>query len=156
MLLNRIRQYIDSDELTAEQRAVCHQAGSFGVCACPGSGKTRTTATLLALRLAQWDRRRAGIAALSFTNVAKDEIGAQLRRLGLDANPGWPHFLGTIDSFVNQEIFLPYGHTAMVCSRRPEVVHPNSPSYKWVGDELAIPSIAAGRKAALPFLHVPC
>jgi hypothetical protein len=136
MLLSRIRKYIDSDELTVEQRAVCHQAGNFVVCACPGSGKTRTTGTLLALRLAQWDRRRAGIAALSFTNVAKDEIGAQLRRLGFDANPGWPHFLGTIDSFVNQEIFLPYGHTAMTCSRRPEVVHPSSPSYRWVAEEL--------------------
>ena len=136
MLLNQIRNYIESDELTPEQRAVCCQAGSFVVCACPGSGKTRTTGTLLALRLADWYRRRAGIAALSFTNVAKNEIGAQLRKLGLDSNPGWPHFLGTIDSFVNQEVFLPYGHSVMNCSRRPEVVHPNSPSHRWVGDEL--------------------
>jgi len=35
-------------------------------------------------------------------------LSKQLRRLGLDSNPGWPHFLGTIDSFKNQELFLHY------------------------------------------------
>ena len=120
----RVLGYIQSSELADEQRAICMFDGQNAVVrACPGSGKTRTVGARFAYRMASWEDRRGGIAAISFTNVAWAEIGRQLFDLGLPSRPAWPHFLGTIDSFVNQFIFLPFGHAVMGCRRRPEIVH---------------------------------
>ncbi|MGO9566981.1 MAG: UvrD-helicase domain-containing protein [Desulfomonilaceae bacterium] len=132
-LLERLSAYIHSDELTDEQRAICRESGSFVVRACPGSGKTRTVGTRLAWRMAHWNRRRSGIAALSFTNVAWQEIGHYMHdTLGFPSSPPHPHFLGTIDSFVNSFILSPFGHVVMKCSRKPEVVHPASALHSFV------------------------
>ncbi|MFH1447882.1 MAG: ATP-dependent helicase, partial [Candidatus Micrarchaeota archaeon] len=135
-LIEKIRAYIESDQLTNEQRKVCCQSGKFAVRACPGSGKTKTVGTRLAWRMATWKSRNSGVAALSFTNVAYEEIGQQLKSLGLPIQPGWPHFLGTIDSFVNQFIFLPFGHIVMGCNRRPEVV--NDHNRAWVERNIVV------------------
>lgn len=121
--VDRLKEYIDSSAFTPEQRAVCYQDGSFVVRACPGSGKTRTTATRFAWKIANWRNRHSGVAALSFTNVAWKEISQQLVNLGLQGCPSWPHFLGTIDAFVNRYVFLPFGHIVMGCKSRPEIVH---------------------------------
>jgi len=128
----KIKRYIDN-VLSKEQAKVCQcQENHFVVYACPGSGKTKTVGTRFAWRMAHWENRRSGIAVLSFTNVAWLEIARQLQELGLPPRPSWPHFLGTIDSFVNQFIFLPFGHIVMGCNRRPEIVHNNN--IKWVND----------------------
>ena len=135
-LLDTLRSYIESSALTKEQREVCYRHGKFVVRACPGSGKTRTVGTRLAWRMANWTSRRSGIAALSFTNVAWGEVGEELLRLGMSARPAWPHFLGTLDSFVNQFVFLPFGHVVMGCSRRPEIVHDNNRA--WVDEHMRV------------------
>jgi hypothetical protein len=64
------------------------------------------------------------MAITSYTNVAKDELqrkvreGGRARRL-LSA----PHFVGTIDAFVNQYIFLPFGARYMdYTGGRPRLV----------------------------------
>ena len=109
-LLERLTSHISGNELTDQQRAICKESGSFVVQACPGSGKTRTVGTRLAWRIANWNSRRSGIAALSFTNVAWQEIGKYLHdTLALPTSPPHPHFLGTIDSFVNRFILAPFG-----------------------------------------------
>jgi superfamily I DNA/RNA helicase len=133
-LVEKLKSYIDSDAITPEQRAVCYRDGSFVVRACPGSGKTRTTATRFAWRTANWRSRHSGVAVLSFTNVAWKEIGQQLQVLGLSPSPPWPHFLGTIDAFVNRHIFLPFGHLVMGCKCRPEIVHEGNEL--WVDNHL--------------------
>ena len=132
--VDRLKEYIDSDALTPEQRDVCYRDASFVVRACPGSGKTRTAATRFAWRSANWQSRRSGMAVLSFTNVAWKEIGQYLAVLGLPRVPRWPHFLGTIDAFVNRHIFLPFGHTVMDCTRRPEIVHEGN--WGWVSTHI--------------------
>ena len=43
----------------------------------------------------------------------------------------YPHFLGTIDSFINRFIFLPFGHLAMKCKSRPVLV--GEPHGPWSG-----------------------
>jgi hypothetical protein len=87
--------------------------------------------------MANWNKRRAGIACISFTNVAWEEIGDYLQNtFGLPRRPHWPHFLGTIDSFVNQFIFLPFGHLVMGCNCRPEVTHPGAHNYSYAEDWL--------------------
>ena len=133
-LADALKVYIDSGSLTPEQRDVCYGTPNFVVRACPGSGKTRTTATRFAWRMANWHRRHSGVAVLSFTNIAWKEIGQQLRALGLPSVPPWPHFLGTIDAFVNRHIFLPFGHTVMGCRHRPEIVHDGN--RQWVSEHI--------------------
>jgi DNA helicase-2/ATP-dependent DNA helicase PcrA len=87
--------------------------------------------------MANWKKRRSGIACISFTNVAWKEIGNHLQdAFGLSRRPHWPHFLGTIDSFVNQFIFLPFGHLVMGCSCSPEVTHPGSHNYSYAEEWL--------------------
>ena len=125
-LATTVQAFIDDpDYLTPAQRKAVQSEGNFAVIACPGSGKTRTVGARLACRIANWQHRHSGVAALSFTNVAQDEIRRQLRELGVRAGAGVPHFLGTINSFVNRFVFLPFGHLVMAekpLRRRPNLI----------------------------------
>ncbi len=73
------------------------------VLAAPGSGKTWLVAE--AIRQALEQEPDNGIAALSFTNVAGEEIR---RAVGYEL--GHPHYVGTIDSFMYRYITRPFGH----------------------------------------------
>ncbi|ABC83039.1 UvrD-helicase domain-containing protein [Anaeromyxobacter dehalogenans] len=121
---------MSDDSLTHEQRAVVERRGRFTVRACPGSGKTFVVARLLAHRIREWKARHAGIAALSFTNVACEEVRRSLVALRCDAFGAYPHFLGTLDSFINSFVFLPFGHRVMGCAGRPAIV--GLPERPWV------------------------
>ncbi len=91
--------------------------------ACPGSGKTfSVTARLARLLKENKLNRHQGIAVLSFTNTACNEIKKGLREDWGINNVGYPHFIGTIDKFINDYIFLPFGHLEMKCNSRPEIV----------------------------------
>lgn len=81
---------------------------SVDVVACPGSGKTTVLLAklkLLADRMPLEDG--AGICVLSHTNVAVDEIK---RRLGeyADQLRGYPNYVGTIQSFIDRFVTVPY------------------------------------------------
>lgn len=125
-------------DLSEAQKLVVEKgAGCFGVRACPGSGKTFTVAARLARYLTSWEPRHAGVAALSFTNVAWEEIEAYLAdEFGLAVPIGYPHYLGTIDGFLNQFIFLPHGHRVLGCEKRPRMTGPpydmREPSTTWL------------------------
>lgn len=104
-----------------QRTIVFEKKGLFAVKACPGSGKTYTTAARLAHKLNNWQLSTRGIAVLSFTNVAWHEIRKMLdQNLGMTIN--FPHHLGTLDSFINKFIFLPFGHLIMGCGKRPILV----------------------------------
>lgn len=105
-----------------EQLAAIQRRGRFVLRACPGSGKTFTVARRIANRLSQWSQPHAGLAGLSFTNVACAEVEKSLSEVGLMGVNRYPHFLGTLDRFINTFIFLPFGHKVMGCSARPELV----------------------------------
>ena len=81
---------------------------STDVAACPGSGKT--TVLLAKLKLLA-DRmpleNGAGICVLSHTNVAVDEIKKQLSDYA-DRLLGYPNYIGTIQSFVDRFVTMPY------------------------------------------------
>lgn len=69
---------------------------------------------------------------MSFTNVAWQEIEDNIStRFGIQRPMSYPHFLGTIDSFINRFIFLPFGHLVMGCNKRPILVGP--PFGTWSG-----------------------
>lgn len=95
--------------LNPQQRSACCAPGNVAVRACPGSGKTRLIAARLANEMLRWRPGSGGIATMTYTNVAADEIREALRdEMGLEV--GYPHFLGTIDSFFDKHVFLPHAH----------------------------------------------
>ena len=136
----RVQSYIESSELTKEQRSACYASGSFTLQACPGSGKTRTVAARAAWRIATANSPRRGIAVVSFTNVACEQIALRLHDLGVPA--GYPHFVGTIDSFIDKLVFMPYGQWVMKCRRPPELVLDHNRS--WLEDTARRRMIAGG------------
>lgn len=84
---------------------------SVDVQACPGSGKTTLIAAKLILLATKWNSMEQGVCVLSHTNVAKDEIIKCLERsstLAARSLLSYPHFIGTIQEFVNRYIALPY------------------------------------------------
>ncbi|VFR72557.1 ATP-dependent DNA helicase UvrD/PcrA [plant metagenome] len=92
----------------SERRYALLENGSRDFNAVPGSGKTSLLAAKLLLLAKKWPHTRRGICVLSHTNVARDEIA---RRLGETAEGAqllsYPHFVGTIHSFVNQFFAMP-------------------------------------------------
>lgn len=116
--------------LTYKQAQIVNKTGLFVVKACPGSGKTFAVAARLAKLLSEWKERHRGITTISFTNVAWQEIKKYLASdFGVKVPISYPHFLGTIDSFFNQYVFLPFGHLVMNCDKRPELIGP--PANNW-------------------------
>ena len=111
-------------QLSAQQQAVvdCTEP-RIVVKACPGSGKTFSVAARMAKLLQENNlSRHQGIAAISFTNTACEVIQKELKETFGCRNIGYPSFIGTIDSFINTYIFLPYAHLVMECDCRPEIV----------------------------------
>lgn len=101
------------------QKVIINNTGHSVVKACPGSGKTITVAERTKKIIKEWKESHRGIAIISFTNVAWQEIEKYIAN---EITISYPHFLGTIDSFINRYIFLPFGHLIMKCNKRPELV----------------------------------
>lgn len=109
--------------LTVKQKVILECPDSrIVVKACPGSGKTFSVAARLARLLNESNHKHTGIAVISFTKVAADEIRKTLAENYGITKIEYPHFIGTIDSFINQHIFYPFGHLLMKCDERPEIV----------------------------------
>lgn len=97
-------------EHSVERDAYLEAQGKSILNACPGSGKTTTIAYKLTLLTKDWEAKHGkfvGIACLSFTNVAKDEINDKYTGFSGRTLP-FPHVVSTIDSFVNRYITLPF------------------------------------------------
>lgn len=121
-----------------QKKVVDYTEGMVVVRACPGSGKTFSVTARIAELLKHNQNSKKGIAALSYTNVACEEIQDKLRGEFQIGRLKHPNYLGTLDSFINQFIFLPYGHLVMGCDRRPTLVgqpHSNWTIKRWDTDE---------------------
>lgn len=111
-------------DLTPERAAYLEATGKVVLNACPGSGKTTTVAQKM-VRLVQLYNNShedsGGIACLSFTNIAKDEIANKYRETS-----GFPlvhpHIISTIDSFVNNFITLPFVHKILNVGKRFRII----------------------------------
>ncbi|TSD03336.1 MAG: Superfamily I DNA and RNA helicase [Parcubacteria group bacterium Athens0714_16] len=108
-------------KLSDKQREVLGKTGKFVVRACPGSGKTYCVSAKFSKLISEWTEEYKGIATISFTNTAWQEIRDNCIK-DFDTHISYPHFLGTIDSFINQYIFLPFGHLVLGCEKRPIMV----------------------------------
>lgn len=113
-----------------QHEIVFNKSGKFVVRACPGSGKTYCVSARLARLINEWKEDYTGIAAVSFTNVAWKEIEKKYKEeFSPNKSISFPHFIGTLDSFINQFIFLPFGHLVMHCNKRPTLV--GEPHSSW-------------------------
>lgn len=100
--------YDDIQAKTGERIDVIQSLESIDVNACPGSGKTTVLLAkliILANRMPFEDGR--GICVLTHTNVAIDLIK---EKLGVGASKlfAYPNFFGTIQSFVDRFLAIPY------------------------------------------------
>lgn len=111
-------------DITPERKAYFEARGKVILNACPGSGKT----TCIIHKLQQLEQEckdhhgsYSGIACLSFTNVAKDEILHKYKATyGYDFQ--FPNLASTIDSFISQYITLPYFNLLNKDFSRPQIV----------------------------------
>ena len=109
-------------KLTKEQNDFLCATGNIVLHACPGSGKTHVVVRKMMKLIDGWDRPHSGVAILSFTNVASDEVESQVKDLmptGFEI--GHPHFVGTLDSFINNFILLRFGYLMFETPIRPKL-----------------------------------
>lgn len=118
-------------DFTDKQKEILdkNKHGLFVVKAAPGSGKTFTIAKKAIDIIETWDCN-GGLALLSFTNIAVDEIKETFKLFDNSFEIHHPHFIGTLDSFINNYIFLPFGHLEMKSNCRPKLI--GKPFNNWV------------------------
>jgi len=118
--------------LSEKQEEIVKAIGNVVVNACPGSGKTFSVAARIAHLLATKEYHHQGIAAISFTNTAWEEIEKKLKEdFYVDIPMRYPHFLGTINSFINEYVTLPFGHLLLKLNKKVELV--GEPHTPWSG-----------------------
>ncbi|MDD3256998.1 MAG: ATP-dependent helicase [Methanocorpusculum sp.] len=132
--------------MSDEQKTVVNEKeGLCAIRAGPGSGKTYCVSARFIRKLNNWTKKYSGIAVISFTNVAWKEIEDNISEYfghGVKS----PHYLGTIDSFINNFIVTPFGHLIMGCSKSPKFVGAPYSSWSWTlgsGWEKYKPNFAA-------------
>lgn len=112
-------------EINEERQLYLSTRGKIIVNACPGSGKTTSVAYKLNELARNWRLSYSGIACLSFTNVAKDEINEKYYAFaGKSLNH--PHLVSTLDSFINQYITLPHYQKVLGYTNRPVIIEDNA------------------------------
>jgi DNA helicase-2/ATP-dependent DNA helicase PcrA len=75
--------------------------------ACPGSGKTEVVAAKVAREAGDWDKYPGGMAILSFANSSTEELKRRIFKYLPSSSSLFPHFLGTLDSFIYKNIVNP-------------------------------------------------
>lgn len=115
-------------QITPQRQAYFDARGRVILNACPGSGKTTCIIHKLSLIEPEYLKQfgaYAGIACLSFTNVAKNEISDKYKKThGEELR--YPHIVATIDSFINQYITLPFYNLLDKNFKRPKIVDEDS------------------------------
>ena len=95
-------------ELTPQLQTYLDARGKIVLKASPGSGKTTSIARKMMVLQDECSStygRFSGIACLSFTNTAKNEINEKYNELS-GGSIEYPHLVSTIDSFINRYITL--------------------------------------------------
>jgi superfamily I DNA/RNA helicase len=111
--------------LNKEKEIFLRSKGRIILDACPGSGKTTAIAYKLNELLPNLTSKYSGVACLSFTNVAKNEINQKFKEIS-GKFIGYPHLVSTIDSFINQYITLHFGSAILFGQKRIVILENNS------------------------------
>lgn len=75
--------------------------------ACPGSGKTEVLGIKSAYESIRWQRKYQGIAILTFTNSAENEIRNRIE-VFLNETLKYPHYIGTFTSWIHGYLANPF------------------------------------------------
>ena len=75
--------------------------------ACPGSGKTEVLGVKCALEFERWSVSNSGIAVLTFTNSAEEEMRSRIL-LYSSKSVSYPHYVGTFTSWLHGYIANPF------------------------------------------------
>lgn len=114
--------------LSTQQAAFVEAIGNTVLCACPGSGKTFAVAEKAKKHMREWKKSHCGIAVLSFTNVAINEIKNVVLK---DQSISYPHYFGTVDSFID-DFFMRYAGLYLTPPHRPHITYEYDTSrFKW-------------------------
>ena len=112
-------------DMTPERDAYLKARGYIVLSACPGSGKTTSIVQKL-YSVSQYCKenygKHTGFACLSFTNRASDEIKDKYRQMH-DEILEFPNVVSTIDSFITQNIILPFWYLFPSCKTRPQIIN---------------------------------
>lgn len=112
---------------TPEQQTVLDNKARVRVVrAVPGSGKTWLVADLIKKELSEWQPKRGGIAALSFTRVGGEEI-----RRTVEYDLHHPHFVGTLDAFLFRFIVRPFLKQVIPTLAMPRLILAEWEPNKW-------------------------
>ena len=111
-----------SNSLSKSQKEIIKATGKVVLKSCPGSGKTHVVACKAVEQIENWELKNKGIAILTFTNVASEELKSRINEIS-KCKIDYPHYIGTLDSFITQYIFLPFGHLVMQCEEKPTIIH---------------------------------
>ncbi|WP_397300155.1 UvrD-helicase domain-containing protein [Nonlabens ulvanivorans] len=124
-------------DLNEERIAYLQARGKIILNACPGSGKTTTIAKkIIELEQSKEIDSYSGIACLSFTNSAKDEINESYSKLS-GKLLRFPNHVSTIDSFINKFITLPFYNILNRDFNRPKILdHTNILDEMWKNEYL--------------------
>lgn len=119
-------------DLNEERSAYLQARGKIILNACPGSGKTTTIAQkIIELQQLNEVTSYSGIACLSFTNSAKDEINESYSKLS-GKILRFPNHVSTIDNFINKFITLPFYNLLNRDFSRPKILdHTNILDDMW-------------------------
>lgn len=91
------------------RRTIIKNMDSTDIQAFPGSGKTTALVAKLAILARKWTLSNSGICVLSHTNVAREEIENRLGNTEVGKKLlSYPHFIGTLHSFFDLYISLPW------------------------------------------------
>lgn len=97
--------------------------------ACPGSGKTEVVAIKCAFEMLRWKSKASGMAVLTFTNSAEDEIRERTVSY-LRHQIQYPHFLGTFTSWLHGYVANPFlsfvvkGRSSLSDAKLKMSIHP--------------------------------
>ena len=109
-LLDELGQELGGCDFTSEnQQSFLSAVTSRDVQAAPGNGKTTLLVAKLALLSRIWASRGEGVCVISHTNAARQEVEKKLSsHPSASAFLSYPHFVGTVTSFIDRFMALPY------------------------------------------------
>jgi DNA helicase-2/ATP-dependent DNA helicase PcrA len=76
----------------------------------PGCGKTEVVGLKAAYEIQRWNKKPGGIAVITFTKNATEVINQRVNQFAGIDKTSYPHFIGTIDSWLHGYIAHPFGY----------------------------------------------
>ncbi len=101
--------YCNASHLSEKQHAYIDSDihSSIYLKACPGSGKTEVLGVKCAMEFERWSIANSGIAVLTFTNSAEEEMRSRIS-LYSSQSVSYPHYVGTFTSWLHGYIANPF------------------------------------------------